>query len=1309
MALVAPYFIDWTSYRADFEREASRILGRDVKVQGSANARLLPFPSVTFTDVVVAGVNPGETAMTVETFSMDAELAPFMQGDLHIFDMRLVRPDIRIGVGDDGAVDWSMRPSAPIGASHISLEKLTITEGRVSIEHAESGRTHQLTEINADISARALTGPWRMDGSLRLDGMRTALQVSTGAVDESGRMRLRVRAEPERFPFVLETDGAARIEEGGARYAGQFRVNASTAAQLQQAQQQGAQQPPAYRVSGGFDFDHRMLDITEFRFETGTLEDPYTADGSAQFVLGAEPRFDIRADGAQIRFEDAAGGEAGAGAALDQRLAAVREFLLDMPRPAIPGRVAVNLPAIVAGDTTVRDIHLAAEPSEAGWTVASLGATLPGRTTLEASGELAVADELGFTGSLLLAVGQPSGFATWLARDVDNAIRRLPAAGFSAQVELSSQRQAFRDLELVLGSARFRGEIDSRTPAGEEPSMTLKLDGDRLDVEGMTAFASLFVSDSGETRLQDRDIAFEITAGPVTAEGLAAETLDTALRLKDGQLEIDRLSIGGLAGANISATGSIKDFDSRPTGNLDATVIATDLEPLAATLAERFPENRLAQEMARRAALYPGLLEEASIRVVTSAAANGDGTSGLALSATGEAGGTSFTLTGSAEDGSSALATTPVTLELSARNEEAEALYALMGLPVLPLGMLGAGELELAFEGVPQDGGAARLSFSGDGLDLGFEGEASLRQTGIAASGDGRLEADDLEPWLVASGIVLPGGALGLPVTGSAQIDIDDGLLVLSGLSGEVAGAAVRGDINAQMREGLPHLTGALALESFDLASVAEMATGAAALQGGGDDWPTAPFAQGVATPLTADLDLAVDRLYAGFLAEARDARLTLRIGRDGIAVSDVSAQVYGGRISGLLDFKNDSGTGLLSSQLRLDDADLTELLGDVGLGGETTLTAALTASGKSIDGIVSALAGSGTVSVRDLSIEGVAPDAFSALLAEADKIGPAIDAAATAVFATDIVREGTFRADRADIAFTVANGGVRAPPLRLETDGATLSGEVRADLGQSTVGAEATLTFAAGQEALVGSEPSVRLVAAGPLDDIGVLVDTEPLAQFLTQRALELEQQRVEAMQASLLEKQRHRREVRYYAALSQERANAAEEARRAAEETERLERQQRLIEEGEAARRRAEEAARIEAERARAAEEADAAQRRAEEEEARQRREQEAERRRIEEQTLREQDERQRAEDERLREEVEALIRARGTNPSTPVATDPNAVQRQPLAPPGTVDVTPQLAPRAPEPRPQPAPFTFSEESFSVEGLMRALGENR
>ncbi|MCB1466443.1 MAG: AsmA family protein, partial [Rhizobiaceae bacterium] len=100
-ALVAPYFIDWTNYRADFEREASNILGRPVTVRGDASARLLPFPSVTFSDVVV-GATATKPAMTVEAFSMDAELAPFMSGEFRIFDLRLVRPKATVEIGEDG-------------------------------------------------------------------------------------------------------------------------------------------------------------------------------------------------------------------------------------------------------------------------------------------------------------------------------------------------------------------------------------------------------------------------------------------------------------------------------------------------------------------------------------------------------------------------------------------------------------------------------------------------------------------------------------------------------------------------------------------------------------------------------------------------------------------------------------------------------------------------------------------------------------------------------------------------------------------------------------------------------------------------------------------------------------------------------------------------------------------------------------------------------------------------------------------------------------------------------------------------------
>ena len=113
-----------------------------------------------------------------------------------------------------------------------------------------------------------------------------------------------------------------------------------------------------------------------------------------------------------------------------------------------------------------------------------------------------------------------------------------------------------------------------------------------------------------------------------------------------------------------------------------------------------------------------------------------------------------------------------------------------------------------------------------------------------------------------------------------------------------------------------------------------------------------------------------------------------------------------------------------------------------------------------------------------------------------------------------------------------------------------SVSADLKTEFATGVVAATGTLTYAAGDEALAGSEPAVRFTVEGPLGAMSGKFDTEPLAQFLTQRALEREQARVEALQSALLEKQRLRREVRYYASLQFERDNAAEIARKAEEE---------------------------------------------------------------------------------------------------------------------------------------------------------------
>ena len=715
----------------------------------------------------------------------------------------------------------------------------------------------------------------------------------------------------------IESDGNLRFDGAAAKYAGDFRLAA------RRVRSEGAAQAPAegpgFRVKGKFALDDERLAFDEFLFETGPLDNPYSAKGKAFVDFGTEPRFALSVDGAQVRFDEAIGAEtSGNGLTLPERLAALQEALLDLPKPSIPGTIEVNLPAVVAGDTTVRDVRLSAEPATGGWTVKSLAATLPGRTTLEADGMLRTEGDLGFSGSMLLAIGQPPGFAAWVSQDVDDAIRRLPAAGFRAKVELTQLRQVFSDLELGLGGATFRGEAERRQPSDAKPATVLKLAGGALDVDGLTAFASLFVSDVGVNRFADGDLDLEVKAGPVSAAGLTAQSVDTALRLRQGLLEIDRLSIGDLVGATVSATGTIKDFPANPSGNLDVSLIAVDLAPLIAAAAERFKDNVLLQGLQARAVAYRGLFEDGRLDIVATAAANGDGTTGVAVSANGTAGGTVLSATLSGNGRREQAADADISITMSGRNDDATELLALYGFPVLPLGLTGPGETSFSLKGRLSGDLATSFSLTAGDFSSAFAGTAELTEGGIAAKGKARLNAADIEPWLMTTSVALPAMGAGMSVELEADADYGEKLLVLDGLTGTINEGSVAGDINAVIKDGKPHLTGQLTLDELNLEPLAAMVLGESALESTGNGWSSVPFAPKVTAPFSAELGIVAATLSAGPAATAYDTSLTLRLDDESLRLSDLSGKLFDGEVTGLFELKNSDGTGLV---LRPDKA----------------------------------------------------------------------------------------------------------------------------------------------------------------------------------------------------------------------------------------------------------------------------------------------------------------------------------------------------------------------------------------------------
>ncbi|MGC4023846.1 MAG: AsmA family protein [Mesorhizobium sp.] len=752
VALVGPYFIDWTSYRSDFEREASAVLGREVKVNGAAKARILPFPSVTFSDVTVRDAS-GELAMTVDQFSMDAELAPFLSGDVLIFDMRLVRPKASINIDNDGKVDWVLRPNTPFNPRNITLEHVAITDGEVSIR-AANGIQREITEVNATVSARSLAGPWRADGSLRFNGRKAALSGSSGVADAEG-LRLKVKVEPADLPVIADLEGLASSNSGVLSYKGQFHANERLPAAKGNRQGNDMQAQVGNRASGRFELGDKRLSIEEFRFEAGPVDDPYVANGTATVELGVEPHFSITATGQQIRLGDDADQQGASDATMAQRFDAIESLLGSVPLPTMPGAVDIKLPAIVAGGTTVRDVAFTATTAERGWQIDKLTASLPGRTTLEANGVFSARPSLGFNGKLLVAVGQPSGFASWLANDIDAPVRRLSNAGVEAKVELTPDRQVLNDLELILGGARFEGTVARTQGQGAKPHLAVTLDGGATSSDAAAALASFFFDADWKNRFSDHDVDLKFKAGPVGDARQAADNIDLALRLSGQTADIDRLSISGLAGASIAAAGQVEQLGAQPKAKLDATLIGDDLAPLM-QLAAQSSSSKFAEWMARSAQDYTGLLKDARIDVVANASAHDDDEADLHLTAKGTAGGTAIDATFSASGALDKPDAAVLDLKANLAAEDGAALLALGGSPVLPLGLIGPAKAEITSNGIATTGLQTSIKLSSDTGSASFAGMVAAPTDGLRLRGAAILDATDIEPWLMTAGLLLP-------------------------------------------------------------------------------------------------------------------------------------------------------------------------------------------------------------------------------------------------------------------------------------------------------------------------------------------------------------------------------------------------------------------------------------------------------------------------------------------------------------------------------------------------------------------------
>jgi len=1158
-ALLIPYFVDWTDFRRDFEDQASRILGKKVVVHGRVEARLLPFPSVTLHDVRAGTDADGSPLIQVARFSMDAELAPFLSGEARIFDMRIEEPKAKIRLLKDGTLDWMRGSRAEIPARTVVLESVQIEGGQIEFIDEQSGRNRVVTGLNADMSANSLAGPWKAEGRAAVDGHPGSFSLSSSEPDyANGRMGLRIRVVPDEHPVEVDLDGAIAATAGKPAYSGSF---AFSFREDQKQKQQGGQSLfSSPRTRGSFELTNESVRIPSYRMELGGNENPYVVTGEATLDTGAKPEFLLTADGQQIDVNRFAPPVVQTGktsrqptASVRQRIEAFAAMVARIPVPPVPGKASISLPALVSDDTTIRDIRLDVRPDGSGWQVVNAVATLPGRTQLEAKGSLTLLDGPAFNGNLLVASNQPSGLANWLSGSVDPAIRQLNAAGFSADVSLTTLNQRFDNLELAIGDASLKGKLERRSD-GKASNLSIDLAGNEIDLDALKALGSLALGDQVGSSVLDHRIDAKFKADRFNMAGVTANHVETAFTMAGGVLSLEKMTAGDIAGAEVKAKGQLQGSLLKYAGKGTVNLHATDMQPFFAMLQQKLPGHPF---LSRLAASSPWYANSDLAMDVSVNSENG----GANVAVSGTVNGSRLSAVAKMPDFLSITDDTAMSLEGVLKNQSTAILFGQAGLDPLPFDADGEGLLSVKLNGTLGSPVQTDIRFSTERTHFSMIGSFAVAAANFGeGSADLALESADIEPYLIMNAVGLPqlGGGMALKANGKMAVDAQK--IAFSALGGQAGGNPFSGSLAFQ--RAAPHsVTGDLALRTVDLAWLGD------AIYGPVIDPETGtlnakPLAMPAFPQLKASLSLKAESFETGPFGTVTGLSTKITHDDGNLALDDIAGTFMGGKLTGRLAMSTGEGAGIFRTKIAVNDANPESILwananGPVATG-RVAIDLTAESTGKSVGEILKSAGGSGEVRASGLVLKGLNPGAFPPILQAAEGLQQPIDAPKVRPLVDQSLWQGEIPLGNVALPFTLNGGALHFQNLRAGIDPVTLTGEATVDIAASTVNGDLDLIFNPGTEVVAGAEPSLRLNYNGPLAAPALTTDVSALGNYLSLRAFEKERRRVEAMQASVLEKQRLRRETALYRSQAAERQAEKErveaEAKAKAEEEARL-----------------------------------------------------------------------------------------------------------------------------------------------------------
>ena len=1111
-ALVAPLVVDWNQYRSAFEAEASRLTGLPVRVNGSIDARILPTPHFKLRDVEV-GPADRPAQIRADTIELEVGLGPLLRGEVRATELRLVSPQISLGLDRTGAIDWpELAPS--FRADALTISRLTVEDGRVILTDAASGARLVLQKLRFDGDIRSFVGPFRGEGGFVVGDELYAYRISGGRAEEDGGFRLKVGLDPSNHPLTAEIEGKLSSARGVPQFEGTLALARPVGMTL--AHGERVMSDP-WQLAGKMRATPATASLEDLALQYGPDERAMNFSGKAELTFGAYPRIDGTVSARQIDIDRAL---AAPDVTHRPPLVMIRSFFeafFAAVRPPLPVAVSVAADSVTVGGTSIQSLHGNVLFDGKGWSLNDFAFRAPGFTEVNLSGRLTDGPHgIAFSGPAKLELADTKMLMVWLEGRGDQPSGSSGALTARGDITIAGDRFALERLSATFDHENVEGRLAYNWAAGNRPAT---LDGElraaTLNIDTLTAFAKAAVSDNDLD--VPHQVALVLDVGEATFAGVEAQRVNAKVKFDAGILHIDRLSVGDLGGAAIDISGRIDELSSQPRGRLTLDVDARTLAGLTNILAG------LAPQVADSLRPFADRLAPAKVHGVLTVdrAATGNATTAK-LDLTGDVGALRLALNGetTGEPTRPAAAVLRVSGRLDA--DDGGALLRLLDLDrVVAVDQL-PGQMTISANG-PLDGAVHVDSLaSAGGFSVAVDG--MLHLTGERApSGSLRVKASaaDLRP-LHRTMTGQPGVVI--PITASATVAVAGTSLSSADLTAAVGKTSLHGRLALKLSSPLG-IDGNIEADAVDATAVAAVLLGLPSTAPGASVlWSPEPIGAGAFAAMNGAVTFKLDRAALTPALVARDLKGVLRLQPSEIAFGDIDGSLAGGRLTGELAVRPDAQKLAVRGRVELAGARAAALIpsNNNGIDGLVTVKLQGDSLGLSPDGLVGALHGNGTVALSDARFAGVDVAAFDAAMRAADQ-SASIEAPKIRAAVSAAMDNGRLAVPQGNAEVTIAAGQVHLTKASWHAqNGAEVSLDGTLDLNDAAIDAHMTLSAQPAANALIPGRPELTIAVKGPLTAPERRLDVSTLVAWLALRAAELQTRRVELLEANRREEVR-------------------------------------------------------------------------------------------------------------------------------------------------------------------------------------------